>query len=176
MRVRVFAAALVAAAGVASGDVLNFDDLVGQAAMPNGYGGIQDWSNWFYYDWDQPPYNPSSPPTRIYNLGNGMITFGADYIFDGAFFNGYGTSDGFSPIHFELYLNGGHVHTSGSIDLDGSGNGQFLASGYNGLVDQVQVIGSYGFFIMDDFTYRVPAPGALAVLGLGGLVAARRRR
>jgi hypothetical protein len=167
---------VAAVAGAACADVLNFDDLVGQGSMPNGYGGIADWNGWQYYDAVQPPYNPSSPPTRIYNISNGNIGFGADYIFDGAFFNGHGSGDGFLPIFFQLYQDGSLVHTSDSIALDGSGNGIFLNSGYNGLVDQVVVNGSHGFYILDDLTYRIPAPGALAALGVGGLMAARRRR
>ena len=36
--------------------------------------------------------------------------------------------------------------------------------------------GSADHFTMDDFTYSVPAPGAIAVLGLVGLAGQRRRR
>jgi hypothetical protein len=168
------AAALLATS--ASATVLNFDDLIGQANMPNGYGGIADWSGWQYYDWDQHPYNPTSPPTRIYNISNGVIDIGADVGFRGAWFNGHGDGDGFLPIYFDLYLDGNLVHTSGSISLDGSGNAQYLDAGYGGMIDRIQVQGSHGFYVMDDFEYIIPTPGAATVLGLAGLAAARRRR
>ncbi|MBL8065106.1 MAG: PEP-CTERM sorting domain-containing protein [Chthonomonadaceae bacterium] len=157
--------------------VVNFDDLVGDnIAVPLNYSGIADMSNWTYYNFDQPPYNPSSGTCRVYNIGNSNITMGQDVIFGGAFFNGYGTANGFSPISFEMYDNGNLVATSGSIDLAGNGTGQFLASGYNGVVDQVKVLGTSGFYIMDDFTYDVvPEPASMLVLG-GGLVAILRRR
>ncbi|MBL1216097.1 MAG: hypothetical protein D8M59_01230 [Planctomycetes bacterium] len=133
--------------------VVDFDDLVGQASVPPGYGGISNWYGWQYYDWAQPPYNPSSEPCRVYPVGVGNFDFAAAGTFDGAFFNGYGTGHGFLPIYLEMYNGGSLVHTSGQIDLDGSGVGQWLDSGYAGTVDSVNVVGYYGYFIMDDLTY-----------------------
>jgi hypothetical protein len=43
-------------------------------------------------------------------------------------------------------------------------------------IDTLTVSSQGGHFTMDDFTYSVPAPGAIAVLGLAGLAAQRRRR
>ena len=52
--------------GMAGAVVVNFDDLVGQALVPNGYGGINWNDEWTYYGWTQDPYNPSSPPARVW--------------------------------------------------------------------------------------------------------------
>ncbi len=65
--------------------VINFDDLTGQDKLPIGYAGL-DWDpQWMYYDSVQDPYNPSSPPTRIYthNYG-GWIKFGEEVTFNGS--------------------------------------------------------------------------------------------
>jgi hypothetical protein len=163
-----------ALASFASAVVIDFEDLSGQNLVPDGYGGVSDWGDWYYYDWDQPPYNPHSGIVRVYNLGDGHFTFENDQIFQGAWFAGYGSNEGFSPISFNLFLDGDLVHVSDSIDLVPDGNTYWLDSGYAGYVDMVQVNGSHGFYVMDDVTY-VPAPGALALLGIG-LLGARRRR
>lgn len=133
--------------------VVNFDDLVGQTLVPPGYGGVDNWGGWTYYDWSQPPYIACSGNVRTYNNTDGAFSWNNPVTFDGACFNGYGTSNGFLPINFQLYLGGTLVHTSGSIDLDGSGTSQYLSSGYSGLVDRVVVQGFLGFFVMDDVTY-----------------------
>jgi len=178
MRVSKFIIAVgasLALAGFAAGTVLDFEDLVGQAAMEDGYGGIGDWGDWYYYDWDQFPYVPHSGIVRLYNTGDGHFTFEEPVIFQGAWFAGYGTGDGFSPISWALYYEGDLVHTSESIDMKPDGTTYWLESGYTGWVDKVQVQGSHGFYVMDDVTF-VPAPGAVALLGLGVLGLARRRR
>lgn len=149
----------------AAADVINFDDLVGQAPVPNGYGTVVDWTGWTYYDWEQSPYNPNSPPVRIYNTSNGTFKFGRDVVFDGAFFSGYGTNRGFLPISFQLYSNNVLVATSGSIDLgDGSGP-TWLDSGYAGAIDTVVVVGSHGFYVMDDVTFNEAVGYRLSVSG-----------
>ena len=160
--------------GFASGVVLDFEDLVGQNLMPDGYGGVADWGDWWYYDWDQFPYVPHSGNVRLYNIGDGHFTFEESVIFEGAWFAGYGTGDGYLPISFDLYFDGNLVHTSDSVDLVPDGHTYWLASGYNGFVDMVQVQGSHGWYVMDDVTF-IPAPGALALLGIG-LLGSRRRR
>jgi hypothetical protein len=54
------------------------------------------------------------------------------------------------------------------------GVGSSVGSGYIGWADRVQLGFTGG--PVTDFNFLVPAPGAAALLGLGGLVAARRRR
>ncbi|MBS1721603.1 MAG: PEP-CTERM sorting domain-containing protein [Armatimonadetes bacterium] len=175
--------ALVAMLGVLAAPsmavVVNFDDLLGDnLAVPANYMGIANMTNWTYYNFSQPPYNPSSGTCRVYNTNNGIINMGQAVVFNGAFFNGNGDRNGFLPIYFDMYLGGNLVATSGQAHLDGSGNGVFLNSGYNGQVDKIQVQGSYGFFIMDDFTYNVvPEPVSMVAFGAGlAALAARRRR
>lgn len=149
----------------AAADVINFDDLVGQAPVPNGYGTVVDWSGWTYYDWAQSPYNPHSPPCRVYNTSNGTFKFGREVVFEGAWFSGYGTNRGFLPISFQLYNNNALVHTSGSIDLgDGSGP-TWLDSGFTGAVDTVVVQGSHGFYVMDDVTFSEAGGYRLSITG-----------
>ena len=164
-----------ALSGLAFGTVIDFDDLTGSGIVPDGYGGVADWGLWTYYDSPQSPYNPHSGLTRVYNTGDGIFDFGTDVSFDGAWFAGYGSSSGFLPIFFELYAGGGLVHTSGQIDLLGDGVPTWLDAGYGGMIDTVRVVGSPGFFVMDDVTYT-PTPGALALLGLGMFGLGRRRR
>lgn len=160
--------AIGAVAGVmctASADVINFDDLVGQAPVPPGYGTVVDWGSWTYYDWPQPPYNPNSPPTRIYNYTDQTLRFGREVEVEGAYFSGYGSTRGFLPISFKLYLNNVLVHTSASLDLlDGSGP-TWLGTGYTGGVDTVVLTGSAGFYVMDDLTFHEAGGYRLSVRG-----------
>lgn len=146
------AMALLGVGFMAGGDVINFDDLVGQALVPPGYGGVTNWYDWYYYDWSQPPYNPSSEPCRVYSYSTGKFDFGSAVKLDGAFFNGHGSGDGFAPLYMELYSSGSLVHTTDIIALNGSGVGIWLDSGYSGTIDSVRVVGSMGYFIMDDVT------------------------
>ena len=167
----------LALAAPASAIVIDFDDLVGQAPMQDGYGGVSDWTSgaWWHYDWDQPPYFPHSPPTRLYSLDpSNEFTFEHDVRLDGAWFSGFGAKDGFGPISWSLYYQGNLVHVSGELDC--SEVPTFMPTGYNGLVDRVSINGTTDFFVMDDLTYEIPAPGAAAVLGLGGLIVGRRKR
>ena len=167
--------ASLALSGLAAATVLDFEDLVDQNPVPDGYGGVVDWGDWWYYDWPQSPYVPHSGNVRVYNIGDGHFTFEEPVIFEGAWFAGYGTGDGFLPINFQFYLDGDLVHTSDSIDLIPDDQAYWLGSGYSGWVDHVVVQGSLGFFVMDDVQF-VPGPGALALLSLGVLGLARRRR
>lgn len=141
--------------GAATGDVIDFDDLMGAGVVPDGYGTVEEWNGWVYFRLSMPPYNPHSPPSRIYksSLGTGEIRFGRGIVFEGAWFAGHGTSRGLLPISFSLYLDDQLVHTSGQIDLVSDGVPTWLASGFSGLVDTVVVNGSHGYYVMDDLTF-----------------------
>ena len=167
--------AAMAFACAVNATVIDFEDLVGQAEVPDGYGGVADWGDWWHYDFDQFPYSPHSGVQRIYNVGDGHFTFEDEVIFQGAWFAGYGSSGGYSPISFGLYLDGDLVHMSDSIDLLADGVSTWLDSGYGGFIDMVKVDASHGFYVMDDVTF-VPAPGAFALLGMGLVGLTRRRR
>ena len=165
------AAILVLAVGSAQADVINFDDLIGQAQLPIGYAGLNWDTNWTYYDWSQPPYTPASGRTRVYthNYG-GWIDFsplGVPVTFDGAYFSGYN----YAVMHFEGYLGGTLVGTSGT--LAPSSTPTFLNANFGGPVDYVNVVcATFDYFVMDDVTFTpVPVPGAV-LLGLLGLSAA----
>ncbi|MGZ3376092.1 MAG: PEPxxWA-CTERM sorting domain-containing protein [Phenylobacterium sp.] len=186
MRFQTLMAAAVAAAGVmiASGahaTVVNFDDLSGSSSVADGYGGI-NWGGAFtYYDSAQDPYTPHSGRERIYGscdcTTDNVFTFAAPVVFDGAWFAGV---DG-THNDFQLSLGGVVVATSASLNM--SSTPTFLASGYSGLVDKVDIQTSQpGYWIADDITYNggagVPEPAAWAMMlaGFGGLGAVMRRR
>ncbi len=149
----------------AAADVINFDDLQGQAPVPPGYGTVADWGDFTYYDASQPPYNPNSPPCRVYSYSLQTFKFGRDVVVEGAYFSGYGTNRGFLPIGFKLYSNNVLVHTSATLDLgDGSGP-TWLATGYSGVCDTVVLTGSPGFYVMDDVTFYEAGGYRLSVRG-----------
>jgi hypothetical protein len=163
--------------------VVNFDDLSGDGTVADGYGGIEWNSNWNYYEWAQDPYNPASPSERVYTnyakweAGDGHAIpfyFPAPVKFLGADFSGYDSES----IHFDLYLGGLLVGSSGT--LNPTGLPTFLSSGYAGKVDEVRVV-SGDFRVMDNVTYdaaAAPEPSSFVLLGssFAGLVWMLRRR
>lgn len=161
--------------------VVNFDDLVGQGAVPDGYGGITWGGNWTYYGAVQPPYTPHSPNNRVYDTNReGFFTLNTPSVFNGAWFAGVNTT----TVSFNLYDGANNLLASSST-LTVSDTPTFLASGYNGIVTKVGVVSNApDFFVMDDVTYgtsAVPEPGSIAMFaGLGaagaGFAFARLRR
>lgn len=154
----------------------NFDTLPGDGVVPDGYCNITWSGQWNYYLDPQPPYNPSSPPTRVYDFVTaGQMIFSSPQVFDGAYFSGYG----FATVTFNLYNGANLVWTSAT--LAPSSTPTWLPSGYSGLVTEVDVVSpSPDFFVMDDVTYGspTPEPGTLALLATGavGAIGAVRRR
>jgi PEP-CTERM motif-containing protein len=155
--------------GGADATVVTFDDLAGANLVPDGYGGI-NWTGgqWIYFDDVQPPYNPHSPPQRIYAPYDAapfqFVT--PNQVFDGAWFSGEATTS----VQFQLFDGGLPVATSAV--LVASDTPTFLASGYSGPVDEVRVLSNApGYYVMDDVTYNqqatVPEPGTLALLATG---------
>jgi len=186
LKVSLAAVALIAVSRPASAVTLNFDDLVDNGIyhstpVPYGYGGLQ-WYDWNYYSWSNPPYNPTSGSTRLlceqplHRIAQPFVRSDTGMIFEGASFTGYeGAGYG---VMFRLYRNGALVFDSPSY-LWTSATPQFLASGYTGVVDLVEVHGNFAFAAMDDFTFTaVPEPSAFAILSLGlsGLFLRRRRK
>jgi len=97
----------------------------------------------------------------------------------------YGTfiANAFDAFDYTVKDTGGNVLASGTIANDGN-----IADGYLGVVSDTDLIGSvelvgtvFGVLATNELAaniqvWNVPAPGALAVFGLGGAFAARRRR
>ena len=86
----------------------------------------------------------------------------------------------YATVTFELFNGVNLVWTSAT--LAPSATPTWLASGYSGLVTEVDVVSpSPDFFVMDDFTYggsSTPEPGTLGLLATGaiGALGVIRRR
>lgn len=166
------AAALLACLPAAMATVLNFDGL-DDGLVPLNYGGL-DWSSfgWTAFSTPASPYTAHSGAGRVATGflaadALSLIRFQQAVTFDGAWFAGLGGAQ----LSFELFYQGQKVASSAS--LDPSATPSFLASGYAGLVDAVQVKSlNHGEFVMDDlsFTAAVPEPQSYALL-LAGLLA-----
>jgi hypothetical protein len=152
-----FLFAALAMASPASATVVTFDDLGSDQVVPNGYGGINWNGNWTAFQDSQPPYTPESPPFRIFDrefqtAGEDSFNFVTPSVFNGAYFAG----NSFAVTGFQLFNGATLVWTSGTIAP--TGTPAFLASGYNGLVTEVDVVStSPDFFVMDDVTYNMSA-------------------
>ena len=188
--------ALALAAGLpnsASAEVLSFEDLAGNLKFFTAdYHGFRfgnndvDTNPWFYTNQTSPFYKPKTGTkyvaTDFQLYGQAPfeatlpITSDTDFVFNGAWFTGG------AQVRYELFLNGAKVHTSAdSPEL--TAIPVYLASGYSGLVDSVVILGTQGYYAMDDFTFNsslVPEASTSALLACGllviGLQAARRRR
>ena len=152
--------------------VMNFDDLTGGGSntpLPPGYGGLTWDTEWFYWNWTQNPYNPSSNYTRIatHNYG-GWIDFNGEVDFQGAYFSGLSTT----TCHFQGYLNNVLVGTSSNITM--SSTPTFLNAGFSSNVDRVQVnCDNFNQFAVDDLTFErasLPAPEYPLIVALIALL------
>jgi len=158
----------------ASAAVINFDDLPDEV-VPDGYQNVTWFGDWTNYTEPQDPYNPHSPPGRVYDfLNDAMFQFNSAVQFNGAWFAGQPTT----TVQFEGFLNGQMVFSSDVLTT--SNVPTFLSSNYNGMVDTIHVLSNApDFFIMDDVTYNeVPEPGSLVLMGTGlaGLAGYLRRK
>lgn len=116
----------------------------------------------------------------------------AIFSFDGSAWTGLnidfsrrGTSTGFNNVTVEMYANGSSIGTLGVL---GAATSTWVMTNYDisaldGVVDAAVVFtfdgasSDTGNNRLDNVTINgVPTPGAFALLGMGGLVASRRRR
>lgn len=100
--------------------------------------------------------------------GLAFVDTGADFIADGAYRNASIIIDSINDT-IDYYYNGSLIYSSVTGVVAGTSVEQVVL-----LSDNFQNAGGWGDF--DNLSVVVPAPGALALMGLGGLVAARRRR
>jgi len=167
--------------GVANAAVvtLDFEDLSGSGALPTDYAGLTWDSHWQYYDWPQPPYNPSSGVERIYthNYG-GWIAFGTDVTFLGSW---VATNDAGQETYWEGYDDGVKKYESSHLL---GGVQDWISVSWSG-VDYVNLVSThYDYFIVDDVRYDdyvIPEPSALIIWSLLGALGItvgwwRRRR
>lgn len=167
--------------------VVSFDDLpdpfpnstFGDApigVVPDGYGGINWLSNWFYFAFDQPPYTAHSASNRALTADTGSGANDFMFVqpiasFDGAWFAG----SYLNTVQFILSYRGATVFTSDQLVMDPNFTPEFLSSGYAGPVDTVSVFSdANGYYAMDDVTYTVdgssaetPEPSTWMLIGLG---------
>lgn len=133
---------------------LDFEDLSSYGSLPEHYAGLTWDSNWNYYGFSQPPYNPSSGNIRIYthNYG-GWIDFGEEVSFYGSW---VASSDYDQEMYWEGYQDGILMYTSASLY---GGDSDWINVSWEN-VDMVRFIStSFNHFILDDISYD-PDPGA----------------
>jgi hypothetical protein len=176
--------------------VVTFDDLppVPFGLVPFHYGGI-DWGDqWGHTLSLVDPYHARSAPQAAFvTVGTSpgataefpLLFTTPNQYFKGAYFSGPSDLGEFGAglipfIKFFLYDDGVLVSTSQSLLL--SPTATFLRNTYRGPIDAVGVVSnSPSFWVMDDFTYTssqavVPEPTTCALVGVGALVCATRRR
>ncbi|MGH7244376.1 MAG: PEP-CTERM sorting domain-containing protein [Phycisphaerales bacterium] len=121
----------------------------------------------FDTDW----LNEDGDPSFVMSFATGITTFQMDVIGDTGGVDGYETFASFYDAGLNLL---------GSVSCNGIGGIETISAAGFGTAYYVAIApGEYLDWVgIDNITYTeaVPAPSALALLGLGGLVAGRRRR
>lgn len=141
--------------------VLDFEDLTGFAPISAGYGGVMDWGSWAASDLPDPNYGVNGL-VRATSVGlQQPIYFGQEVVFEGA---NVVTGLDFS---FELYLNNALVHTSAVQPPNLGGPPAWLASGYDGPVDELRYVSAVNVFGVDEFTYNIPTAVTALCFGDG---------
>jgi hypothetical protein len=176
LRISFFFVVILAAAPLVGG-VLDFDDIP-SGFVPANYAGLSWHGEWYCWSGSPGLYVPHSAPNLAYFHEDGSgVSFPSPVIVDGAWFSG---PLGIATVNFNLFLGGVQVATSGSLSL--TATPQYLATGYSGVVDDVQIYSTeVSFWTIDDITYNAaavpePASGGMLALGLGALVVLARRR
>ncbi|MCU0840813.1 MAG: PEP-CTERM sorting domain-containing protein [Thiobacillaceae bacterium] len=165
---------------------LTFDDLdasSGVETLPENYAGLDwdystDWAmGWQVWATMQNDYPAASAPNVVFAWSNSIgVSLPMPAVFKGAYFGGS------AQVGYELSLAGTAVHTTSYVDIGSNGDpAVWVASGYTGLVDRVQVLtnGNGQDWVMDNFTTApVPEPETYLMMlsGLGMLAWAARRR
>jgi len=170
---------LAVATNVASATVLTFDSLVGQALVPNGYGGFT-WNNMYYLNGVN--YGAGygngvvSPPNVAYNgyAQDASISMAGGFNFDGAYFTAAWNDENVEIIG----TLGGNPVFDDTFAIYYAGPIWYSFGGAN--VDYV-VFKSLGGSQMaiDNLTYNsIPEPGTLMLVGTGllGVLGTLRRR
>ena len=200
IRITLAAAAFAVAAPSALAVVMDFEDL-----PPTGpdssyfttpyqflsFGNLDAATNDWGWNSSLPfPYTPASGVTAVatdpalYPSGlptdeSSKVTSAVDFYLTGAYFAGFPQDINNNPatVQFKLYNDNALVFTSAPLVVDGTA--KFLDTFYAAPIDAFSVVGSQGYWVMDDVV-ATPVPEAstyaLMVVGLAGLAAAVRRR
>ncbi len=121
--------------------------------MTAGYGGVANWGSWAHSDLTDLNYPPASGVVRILSVGlQQRIQFGQDVVFEGA-----NVVSGL-PFSWKLFYQGQEVHNSAILQPNLGGPAVWLASGYAGLVDEMEYNSAVNVHGVDDFTYTTADP------------------